>query len=333
MVQFICPCCQKDMELGSIFLEENGDILEGLLTCPAGHEFPITDGVAILVDDPSAYVKENMRHFLCRENLNPFIFDILQEPIPEQKSEIFSANAYLWAHYDDLSEHDKKFFSPEIFSPRNTYARFAAHIPNKKTLGIDIGCSVGRLTFELANQVEYVFGVDYQFNSVKKSREIMKNKSIVYRKRKEGTIYHKETRIDLEAVVKQNVEFIAANTLNLPFPDSKFGVATCFNVIDVVGSPEKLLADIARVLDKEGNLILADPYHWVFSFKNRKNWVGGKHVGKYSGLSKEAVKKALEDAGFVIDGEEDEIPWLLRGHDRSYEFYRVHLIEAHKDTH
>lgn len=333
-VKFVCPTCQKDLKLGKIFSEENGDVLEGILTCSAGHEFPIVDGVAILVKDPSAYVKEKMQFIVCREDLNPYIFDVLQEPIQEQRSEILWINTFLWAHYDDFSDEDAKtYFPSDIFSPRNTYTRLAAHIPQRETMGIDIGCSVGRLTFELAQRVKYAFGIDYSFTSVKKAREIMKSGVLVYRKRKEGTLFHEERKVDLSTVVTSNVEFFVADAMNLPFADNRFGVATCFNVIDVIESPEKLLTTIKRILDIEGSLVLADPYHWIFTNTKRENWIGGKYSGEYSGLSKDAVKAALKDQGFVIDSEEDEIPWLLRNHDRAYGFYRIHLLEAHKVVH
>ena len=151
-----------------------------------------------------------------------------------------------------------------------------------------------------------------------------------YRKRKEGTLFHEETKIDLSTVVTSNTEFIVADAVNLPFASSSFGTATCFNLIDVVESPEKLLDSLSRILNTEGDLIIADPYHWILAHEKQEDWIGGKLAGKYSGLSEEAVNRALEDKGFAIDAEEDEIPWLLRIHDRAYDFYKIHLIEAHK---
>lgn len=71
---------------------------------------------------------------------------------------------------------------------------------------------------------------------------------------------------------------------------------------------------------------------WIYH-EEREDWNGGKQFGKYSGLSKGAVKIALKDQGFTIDNEEDGIPWLLRIHDRACDFYEIHLIEAHREVH
>ena len=75
----ICPVCrtqfQRDepLELGFVVRENADSILEGALRCPApgcGHEFPIVDGIPVLVPDPAGYLATNLFQVMARKDLS-----------------------------------------------------------------------------------------------------------------------------------------------------------------------------------------------------------------------------------------------------------------------
>ena len=68
-VRPICPTCRaagrptSPLELGAIFADDSGDVLEGVLQCPAEacmREHPIIDGIPMIVDDIRSYVQNQL---------------------------------------------------------------------------------------------------------------------------------------------------------------------------------------------------------------------------------------------------------------------------------
>lgn len=57
----------------------------------------------------------------------------------------------------------------------------------------------------------------------------------------------------------KSAEFRVGNLLDLPFPDRTFDVATCFEAIEHVETPETVLDELRRVLKLDGVLAISSP--------------------------------------------------------------------------
>ena len=53
--------------------------------------------------------------------------------------------------------------------------------------------------------------------------------------------------------------FVAGDVCALPFPDSSFDAAVCFEVIEHVADPAALVRELARVLRPGGTLAISTP--------------------------------------------------------------------------
>ncbi|MGB8646322.1 MAG: methyltransferase domain-containing protein [Anaerolineae bacterium] len=85
----------------------------------------------------------------------------------------------------------------------------------------------------------------------------------------------------------------------LPFANTAFGILTCWDVVEHVQDPEKLLSEIARVLQPDGRAFitvinryaLVDPhYHLRFI-----NWLPRPLAEKYIGWRQRTKKTPLQD--------------------------------------
>lgn len=75
------------------------------------------------------------------------------------------------------------------------------------------------------------------------------------------------TGIDLSkeaiAVAKKNhrhIKFLKAKAEKLPFTDKSFDLVTCFEMLEHIPQPDKVIKEMKRVMRKKGTLIVLVPY-------------------------------------------------------------------------
>jgi 2-polyprenyl-6-hydroxyphenyl methylase / 3-demethylubiquinone-9 3-methyltransferase len=102
---------------------------------------------------------------------------------------------------------------------------------------LDVGCGGGLLTNFLAQEGYQVTGIDLSEPSLAAAAKMDSTKSVVYRK---------------------------ADAYDLPFNDGEFSVVTCFDFLEHVSDPNRVIQEIMRVLAPGGLFF----YHTF-----NKNWV------------------------------------------------------------
>ena len=70
-----------------------------------------------------------------------------------------------------------------------------------------------------------------------------------------------------KGIIPSNLEFRQANAETLPFSDNSFDVVIIANALHIIEEPEKVLAEIARVLKPEGILIAPNYIHETGNLK------------------------------------------------------------------
>lgn len=103
---------------------------------------------------------------------------------------------------------------------------------------IDIGCASGTFTYQIS--------------------KIFPNSNII------GMDSYKEV-IDYAKEKYPSLEFTVADAHKLPFKDNSFDLTVCYETIEHVIDPRKVLTEIYRVTKVNGNIILAmDSGSWLF---------------------------------------------------------------------
>jgi SAM-dependent methyltransferase len=333
--------------------ERTNDLNEGFLQCDKGHRFPIIEGVLILVADFKEYIsqKKNVFEKLVQRELSEDIrsFIISQASFVEKwSSDPWEnlAGVYTWVHFDDIMKEkmlEKGMASIglnhlNLLSPQHLYTELVEMLPKKTNPTLpsaDVGCSVGRLTHELASKYRFAIGIDHSFEAVRIAREITQaGGRYEYDITLEGLRKERRT-IDVRATIRQNVDFIVSDATNLPFESNFFETILAANMVDVVPYPMTLLKEIHRTLRTGGYLVTCDPYCWTRASSARpENWIGGKdfgtEAGESSGVLRTILKKRL---GFNVIKEKDLIPWPLRYDQRHICIWLVDCLQACKRQH
>ena len=113
------------------------------------------------------------------------------------------------------------------------------------------------------------------------------------------------------------MEFMVADATNLPFKPNFFNNIIGLNVIDRLDF-NKLILAINGSLQKNGKLILVDPYHFLDDYSK----------DKFDAIQ---IRKILGKLGYKIDKEQSYLPWIMKMNDRTYLFYFVDFIVAEKN--
>ncbi|WP_415718784.1 class I SAM-dependent methyltransferase [Maridesulfovibrio sp.] len=94
--------------------------------------------------------------------------------------------------------------------------------------------------------------------------------------------------------------FIHGDISKLPFAASQFDVVTCFHVLEHVLDIDGFLAERARILKDGGHFVLEVPDASQYSMETpcKGFWVGVQEHANH--FSPQALKKALEKAGFAV---------------------------------
>jgi 5-histidylcysteine sulfoxide synthase/putative 4-mercaptohistidine N1-methyltranferase len=228
-----------------------------------------------------------------------------QNPLEDQSFIYESDKAvseYLEFHYGD-EYLDVPNFSAKI---ARIALSFSAGTPQKRAL--DIGCSVGRCSFELARVFEEVTGIDFSARFIKSAVQMQKSGALRYKIKKEGDYQEsKEAFADefgFDAEVLRRVQFWQGDACNLKPHFVGYDLIVAANLIDRLYEPKKFLQSIHERLNNGGVLVLASPYSWDESFTSKDKWLCGENgsFGEISDILSENFTPIAEplDVDFVI---------------------------------
>ena len=316
----ICPVCRGGaIAIGHVIREEDDDVLEGILSCTNPEclrEYPIIDGIPVLVGPIRAWLAANPLQVLLRDDLSPELESLL--------GDVLGAGS----PYDTIRQHTGIYAHDhyETHSARSLLDRALQRVETGNGFAIDVGCSVGGTTFALASRRESLtLGVDLNFAMLRIASRALREGRVRYARRRVGLVYDRQN-LDVAPAQRELVDFWCCDAATLPFADATFALASSLNVVDCVGAPRETIRELARV---GGTIILATPYDWSASATPVESWLGGhSQRGPHRGASEPVLHALLAEAGLTVVDEEAHLPWRVRLHERSSVDYDVHLIVA-----
>jgi len=182
------------------------------------------------------------------------------------------AAQYCYAHY-----------GPDLFGVANfplTCARMCLDLTEGRNRGraLDLGCAVGRASFELARRFERVTGMDFSIRFIESATRIKTEGVLPYLMTEEGEIMSRNLA-SLEELgldgCRENVAFSRADACDLPEQCNGYDLVLAANLIDRLHSPRRFLAGIGRMINPGGLLVITSPYTWMEEFTSREEWLGG----------------------------------------------------------
>lgn len=174
---------------------------------------------------------------------------------------------------------------------------------------LDLGCAVGRSTYELSRDSEETLGIDFSSNFIRAAEAIAHGPQ-VYRRLDEA---HRKTDLfaRLPASLQGNgVFFETGDAMNLRADLGDFDRVHAANLLCRLTDPRKLLERLPALVRAGGELVLATPCTWLGEFTAPENWPEGSTL--------DWLKASLE-ADFDLLKEANE-PFLIRETARKFQW-------------
>jgi SAM-dependent methyltransferase/uncharacterized protein YbaR (Trm112 family) len=348
----ICPLCAR---LGrdaaalvpAVVSDSPGDeIVSGILHCsnPAcQHEYPILDGMPIIVPDLQRLLTEHGVEILLRDDLDPMLESLAGDALGADSwfaAVRHTLSTYGWDAYADLDPDEETHADGSVpgAAARCLDRLLALAGPAKPERVIDLGCAAGRTSFRLAERHPgaLVLGLDVNLGLLRLARQAAAG-SVSYPRRRVGLVYDRR-RFPVDLPSSDRVDFWACDALALPFAAGSADLAVALNLLDCVTAPRQLLAALADLVRPRGRLLLATPYDWSTRATPTEAWIGGHSQRAAHGGGAETFLRELLTAGahpqsvpgLTLLGEEESWPWQTRLHARSVLHYRTHLVALGK---
>lgn len=304
-------------------------MVQGALQCTASacrREYPILDGIPILLDALRAYVQTNALMLLQRDDLDPTLGTLLGDCLgPGSAHDTLRQHVSHYAE-DHWAEHDPVDPGPPSAAATLAEGGLAHLAPTGR--GLDLGCGTGRTTFTLADRAPgLVLGVDLHFAMLRVATGVLRRGRARWGRRRTGLVYTpRDVAVSPDSADK--VDFWVADATALPLPDGSAGTALSLNLLDCTQRPHAHLAELTRVLAPGGGAVLASPYDWSPSATPVEQWVGG-HSQRGADQGDPAARvRAWVDAEptLTVRADDDRVPWRVRLHDRCTVAYAVHRM-------
>jgi SAM-dependent methyltransferase len=283
----------------------DGALVHGTLACAAppgcGREYPVIDGLAIVVDDLAGYLREERRVILRRRDLPAWAHELLDLDLDDgdpERRRAQSLAAYAAAY---PAPPDPALAGLAAGLPAFLDRCLAAHAPRGAgTRGLDAGAGTGGFTALLARHVDHAVGFELAFDRARRAREDA-------RARGGG----------------RRPWFAVASAEVPPFDAASFDVVTALNVLDAVRHPRRLLAALHRCLRPGGLLVVTTPFTYASARTPLAEQLDEDELLPWLA--------ALGGApGYEVLEDEPRVPWHLPTGDRHHDVYLVRAIAARK---
>jgi putative 4-mercaptohistidine N1-methyltranferase len=215
---------------------------------------------------------------------------------------------YLLFHYGSADEVMPWPFGPKEalgFATRTVTELIASPAQGR---ALDLGCAVGRSSFELAS-LGYgeVIGIDYSHSFIDAAKTLQTGAPLEYERLDEGA--HR-TALTARAIASPQVRFEQGDAMNLRKDLADFDLVHAANLLCRLTHPQKLIERLPSLVKPGGQLLLTTPCTWLADFTPPENWP--------TGSTRDWLTEKLSEH-FTLELERD-LPFLIREHARKYQW-------------
>lgn len=243
-----------------------------------------------------------------------------QEPETQAQDNVYETD-------DLIAQYCEFHYGSEYFSVKNfpvaCVQTLMKHVQANSIAtdrALDLGCAVGRSSFELARNFQHVDALDYSARFVQQGAKLQAHNRLRYTVPVEGDIVeYREVLLDKLGYddVKGRIDFLQGDACNLKAQFTNYNVVFAGNLIDRLYDPALFLNDIQERILSGGLLVLTSPYTWLEEYTDKNNWLGGVKVNGENFSTLDALKQQLADS---FDFEEAvDVPFVIRETARKYQ--------------
>lgn len=191
----------------------------------------------------------------------------------------------------------------------------------EKRSALDLGCAVGRSTFELARVFEQVTGLDLSNRFIDSANRMKTDGEMDYFLRDQGDIGTRVTArlADMNLTnAAGKVQFAVADACNLEPEYTGYDLVFAGNLIDRLQDPRAFLESLSRILTDQGTLVISSPYTLLEEYTPKANWIGGFERNGVAVTILDGMKEVLAPH-FELVQEPVDLPFVIRETRRKFQ--------------
>jgi putative 4-mercaptohistidine N1-methyltranferase len=234
-------------------------------------------------------------------------------------------NQYMLFHYGSADEQQDAAITNNVGHPQalpfmQTMAALVKQFSAAHDTVLDLGCAVGRASFDLARDFKKVIGLDYSEAFVNAAQVMQRQGSMAYERLETGTHVTKLVARIAADIDRSGVSFVQGDAASLKAvglaAPEQFDAVLLSNLMCRLPDPVACLKQFtgpASVLKKHGVLVLASPNSWMEQYTDPSRYLDG--------VDSEATLAQLAALlpGFELVHQQD-LPFMIREHRRKYEY-------------
>ncbi len=219
------------------------------------------------------------------------------------------------------SHYGRSYFDVPLFPVRCAATCLEFTPSSLRRRALDLGCAVGRASFELAHEFQHVTGIDFSARFIRVALQLKEKGNVHYELQEEGEIvsYHEARlgELGLSEVINR-VEFFQGDATNLKPQFTNYDLILAANLLDRLYDPRRFLDTIHERLNPGGILVLTSPYTWLEAFTAKENWLGGIRRAGEPYMTIDALHDVLS-AHFTPVTEPRDVEFVIRETRRKFQ--------------
>jgi 5-histidylcysteine sulfoxide synthase/putative 4-mercaptohistidine N1-methyltranferase len=195
---------------------------------------------------------------------------------------------------------------------------------------LDMGCSVGGSSFELAKTFDSVDAFDFSENFINAAKGMQTGEKMVFKVPIEAELFETVNAALEPGVtpeIASKVNFFVGDACKIEeLPPVKgdggnYDGVVMSNLLCRLPDPIACLNGLKDIVNPEGIVVMVTPFSWLTEFTPRGKWLGGflDPVTNEEIRSKDVLQSIMEGNGFSKIHEE-QMPLVIREHARKYQY-------------
>jgi len=228
---------------------------------------------------------------------------------------------YISFHYgtdENLPETLSKSIGAQNYPLRCVHQLIRPALLPPHSRALDLGCAVGRSTFELARFSAKVIGIDFSQRFITTANQFKELGHLNYQRTDEGSLASPYFAAVHPEIDRSRVSFEVGDAMNLRPDLGSFDVVLMANLIDRLSEPLQCLQRLTDLVNPGGQLIITSPYTWLEEFTPRSNWLGGFTHESTPITTKAGLLTALSPSFELISTQ--DLPFIIREHARKFQW-------------
>lgn len=150
-----------------------------------------------------------------------------------------------------------------------TVAHFSAGAAER---GLDLGCAVGRSTFEMSRECNEVLGIDFSYAFINAAEALRSGQVLSYFRQEEAAVTTQLAARIPQGIRPERIRFKQGDAMNLHQDLGAFDRVHAANLLCRLTEPRLLLDRLPELVGAGGELVIATPCTWLEEFTPPQHW-------------------------------------------------------------